>query len=123
MISSFIKNNYNYNESFTSIFIVLISITSFIICFYQIIKNNFKSSTDDASITEDDNVSPSISLEEYLSGKHCNGCHNNCLLSSIRCGRGQESKEAVTEIYYETYNVTESSKSYEYNGINYKIDF
>lgn len=55
-------------------------------------------SLDAANTTATSTSSPS--LEEYLSGLNCTGCHRHCPLSSPQCGIGdQQAAEAETSYY------------------------
>ncbi len=44
-------------------------------------------------------ATPIVSLEEYLSNLHCNGCHKHCPLSAPQCNIGQQNALAATEEY------------------------
>jgi hypothetical protein len=146
MISSFLETKYHYNESLTSMIIILILITSSVIWFYNLIKENTTlKSTDsnDNNSSDSDSSSnngsssnsgqgtttPPVTLEEFLSQRHCGQCHNNCILSAIRCGRGTSKVEEATSEYYATYGETTSStdsndsSTYDYNGTNYTINY
>ena len=45
------------------------------------------------------------SLYEYLSKLHCSGCGNRCLLTSLRCSRGEAYKQMAEADYNEKYNI------------------
>lgn len=65
--------------------------------------NQINDNSDDKSYEEDSSDTPPT-LNEYLSTRHCGGCHNRCVLTSFRCNRGTEYYEEAKEDYYEEYS-------------------
>lgn len=78
-------------------------------------KSQIKAST--SSSSSGDSLSTSSSsgnssdipptLYEYLSKLHCNGCGNRCLLTSLKCSRGEEYRQMAESDYNEKYNITQ----------------
>jgi hypothetical protein len=145
MISAFMKTKYQINEAFTNLVVVLILLTSSIIGFYNLTKketvlSNDQEDTKDKSDNGTDNSSndnsngsnsntttPPVTLEEFLSQRHCGQCHNNCLLSAIRCGRGTSKVSEATSEYYATYGETSTTTTsndltYESDGTTYTAE-
>ncbi len=54
---------------------------------------------DDKEDEDDVTVTPVVSLEEYLSNLHCNGCKKHCPLSAPQCNIGQQKTLEATEEY------------------------
>lgn len=63
------------------------------------------SSRSSSSGTNSSDLPPT--LYEYLSKLHCNGCGNRCLLTSLRCPRGDAYREMAEADYNEKYNITQ----------------
>ena len=87
---------------------------------------NSPSSSDNTSTTEEDSSDNPPTLDEYLSKLHCSGCHNNCILTSTKCGRGNYYYEQAKEKYYEEYgneiSYNGNNNSYETTDGIYEID-
>ncbi len=111
------KINSNYNKEISFSILILIS-ALFIFVIYdkkELLKINTKkdeiykedlngssSKTIIKSSNESSDTPPS--LYDYLSKLHCGGCGNRCLLTSLRCGRGEVYKTQAESDYNEKYN-------------------
>lgn len=58
-------------------------------------------------ITKEIKEDNKITLEEYLKDKHCDGCSRHCLLTNLRCSRGQYYLNLAKNEYNKTINVKE----------------
>lgn len=58
-------------------------------------------------------------LDEYLSKLHCQGCHNRCILNSLRCNRGSSYYQQAKDDYYEEYG---NNISYSGDGLYESTD-
>jgi hypothetical protein len=144
-IINYITNNFNNKEDkliFKYSSLVLFLFLVFLGFKNSLFKNNnevsnndtnksstsFKSSSNNSSSNSNSNSNSSGStptLQQYLSTLHCGQCHNNCLLSAIKCDRGSSKKEAATEEYYELYTTSmtmEESNTIISSDGNYEID-
>jgi len=59
--------------------------------------------TTDASSS---NTTAPVSLEEYLSKLHCNGCSRHCPLSAPQCGVGERQAVEATSVYYKEESIS-----------------
>ena len=120
MVSSYLASKTDADPVvFNVLFIIIISIMSFIV-YHKLFTSDTKKESNDSGTTQNNSSSNNGSssnstggsvptLQEYLSTKHCSGCHNNCILSAIRCNRGTSAKESATNKYYAKYSSTTSS--------------
>lgn len=46
-----------------------------------------------------------MTIEEYLKDKHCDGCSRHCLLTNLRCSKGQYYLEKAKKEYNKTINI------------------
>lgn len=71
--------------------------------------NNTKVDSNNTQIKNKDTepIDNPPSLTEYLSKLHCSGCGNRCVLTSLRCPRGEVYRQMAESDYNEKYNITE----------------
>lgn len=109
MISNYLANKLNCDVLLINIIFILTLglVTLFVYKDLIFKKKNLATTTNNnttSSDKENNNTGGTIpTLQEYLSGQHCSGCHNHCALSSIKCNRGTSAKETATSEYYNTY--------------------
>jgi hypothetical protein len=105
-----------YSSLILFIFLVFIGLKNSLFKSNNELTNNNSNNNTSSSKSSSNNSSSSNSnsntsgntptLQQYLSTLHCGQCHNNCLLSAIKCNRGSSKKEAATEEYYELYTTS-----------------
>ncbi|WP_368294489.1 ferric reductase-like transmembrane domain-containing protein [Dehalobacter sp. TBBPA1] len=59
----------------------------------------------DATVGDTTGPEEKISLDEYLSQLHCNGCHKNCSLLYPQCDKAQGEIRAAEQDYQELYGI------------------
>lgn len=109
MISKYLSIKFHINNKIITLIITsLILLSGFIIIIKLLTKEKQVNNTDNEENINDNQELPNesdppITLEEFLSKRNCSNCHNHCVLSSIRCGRGESAKAKATTEYNETY--------------------
>lgn len=76
--------------------------------FIKYITSPFTKQSNDINNTTNTQNTPSkatITLEEYLSNLHCNGCSRHCPLLALRCSRGQAYLEQAKTAYNNEYAI------------------
>jgi len=119
-IKNTIENKVKSNSSKGIAFTVLAIITTiFAIVIYDkkdLIKVNKKEVLNNTKVDSNSNqikkdtsepIDNPPTLVEYLSKLHCSGCGNRCVLTSLKCPRGQVYREMAEADYNEKYNITE----------------
>lgn len=71
--------------------------------FIKYITSPFVKQSNDEVTNNNTPVKETITLEEYLSNLHCNGCSRHCPLLALRCTRGQAYLEQAKTAYYNEY--------------------
>lgn len=108
LISGYISSKLHINKNVVKAIIVTIILIISILCLKDLIPKkevNVNSSTTSSPTDSNTNTSnPPVTLLEYLSGLHCSNCQNRCILSAIRCSRGETPKEEATSNYYQLYS-------------------
>jgi hypothetical protein len=119
MIVNYLVQKLNASpQIINNLIIILITILAGIV-FYKLLISIKKNNNTSSNINCDSSTNKSVNdnggtiptLQEFLSGKHCTGCHNHCALSSIRCNRGTTAKENATKEYNNTYNAISTSSN------------
>lgn len=111
-LSLYCSKLFNINKKYTKtsllIILTIVTIISLKNLFTSFIKKEEINTSDneDKKIDESEEniIEDPPTLNEYLSTKHCSGCHNHCVLTAIKCGRGQQSYEQAKEEYYNEYS-------------------